>query len=486
MCQSLAASPALLLDLFLSPGWNGNWQDLNFRRAFRKSFMHLLEAGEIRLIIPEGIIPWLHFCMKTCCQEITEVSEAVSNIIRHSRPSNSLRKANLVSHYPTEIEFVDIVSIMTSVDARIDCFLVTPEEIKSYRSLIRANQGLAVRVSFEILDIRDFPLSNIDTLNADSSGEITVYTPRGQSHILKNGSVPLDFAYKLHNEIGDLFSYAEVNDHQVSPGYKLRDGDIIKIITNEYAIPENTWLFHAYSRKTREKIRRSIKKHYLTVGRGIIEEKLGPRAEALYHDALEKIALRVWGYHSVKYLALSLGDGTIRAEEFNRMLDQEDLGKQITSDHQNSEAAEIDFKFASKCFPIPGTDCHSLYSKSKKGYTVHHCSCEHLRASLGNEEEYDSANSNWKWEDQKWGVRVKIIFQDTPGILLPLLQHIDSFGFEHNTYNVNTSGKNGWATAVMTLYLVPAHGEDMRTALISLSNLDYVKDLKIKDIRNSM
>ncbi|MBR3164152.1 bifunctional (p)ppGpp synthetase/guanosine-3',5'-bis(diphosphate) 3'-pyrophosphohydrolase [Candidatus Saccharibacteria bacterium] len=86
------------------------------------------------------------------------------------------------------------------------------------------------------------------------SDKIFVYTPTGDIIDLPKGSMPLDFAYRLHSEIGASCTGAKVNGKMVSLNTKLNQGDIVEIITAKNAKPNPGWLEKVFSRHARQKL----------------------------------------------------------------------------------------------------------------------------------------------------------------------------------------------------------------------------------------
>ncbi len=84
--------------------------------------------------------------------------------------------------------------------------------------------------------------------------KIFVYTPKGDIIDLPDGSMPLDFAYRLHSEIGAQCTGAIVNGKMVSLNTKLRQGDVVEIITTKNSKPNPGWLDKVFSRHARHKL----------------------------------------------------------------------------------------------------------------------------------------------------------------------------------------------------------------------------------------
>ena len=84
--------------------------------------------------------------------------------------------------------------------------------------------------------------------------KIFVYTPKGDIIDLPKGSMPLDFAYRLHSEIGAQCTGAIVNGKMVDLNTKLQQGDVVEILTQKNSKPNPGWMDKVFSRHARHKL----------------------------------------------------------------------------------------------------------------------------------------------------------------------------------------------------------------------------------------
>ncbi|MEG1159375.1 MAG: bifunctional (p)ppGpp synthetase/guanosine-3',5'-bis(diphosphate) 3'-pyrophosphohydrolase, partial [Acidaminococcaceae bacterium] len=148
-------------------------------------------------------------------------------------------------------------------------------------------------------DMRD-PHEFVNTVKMDVfADEVFVFTPRGDVIDLPVGSIPIDFAYRIHTDVGNRCVGAKVNGRIVPLEYKLNNGDIVEVITSKQANgPSRDWLNIVGSSESRNKIRQWFKKERrednILKGREMLEKeckRLGYETKALLRvDNLKEIA----------------------------------------------------------------------------------------------------------------------------------------------------------------------------------------------------
>ena len=91
------------------------------------------------------------------------------------------------------------------------------------------------------------------------SDKIFVYTPKGDIIDLPKGSLPLDFAYRLHSEIGDHVVGVKINGKMSNLNKKLEHGDVVEILTSKNQTPKQSWLDKIFTSHARSKLMRALR-----------------------------------------------------------------------------------------------------------------------------------------------------------------------------------------------------------------------------------
>ena len=270
--------------------------------------------------------------------------------------------------------------------------------------------------------------------------EVFVYTPKGRIVSLPNGSTPIDFAYAIHSGVGNAMIGAKVNNRIVNIDAKLRNGDIVEILTSKTAKgPSRDWLTICKSNQARTKIKQWFKKEKreenVIHGRDSFEsemKRVGLPLTALTDPELEphllkKLSFSDWDdmYAAIGYGGLTAAKavGRIR-DDINRSLKAQIQDKQNSSplrirpdsesDIHNRHAVngviveDIDscmIKFAKCCTPVPGDAIAGFITKGF-GVSVH-------RADCPNAANRDDPRQAARWVRVRWANQEEQPFETT-------------------------------------------------------------------------
>jgi len=259
------------------------------------------------------------------------------------------------------------------------------------------------------------------------SDEIFVFTPKGEIINLTVDATPIDFAYKIHTEIGNKCIGAKVNGKIVPLNYKLKTGDRVEILTSKTSPgPSRDWLKFVKSPSTKEKIRQFYRK----------KEKEEEKKEETVKEEIEK-----------KYKGVVLERKIKTSNKFGVVIP--------------GIKGEVLITLAKCCTPIPGDEIIGYISKGR-GVVVHRRDCKNLLSILGNVD-----NSLEKIVKVEWANDVKILYpvkinihiKDEPGVLNKIVSIIAKYDYNIESVNVPPSKNKEKTTTIYMTLQIPGYGK---------------------------
>ncbi|MBQ3022203.1 MAG: bifunctional (p)ppGpp synthetase/guanosine-3',5'-bis(diphosphate) 3'-pyrophosphohydrolase [Clostridia bacterium] len=258
-----------------------------------------------------------------------------------------------------------------------------------------------LEIQSEAVDPEDF----MRTLKIDMfADEVFVFTPKGDVIGLPAGSCPVDFAFYIHSAVGYKMTGAKVNSKIVTLDYKLKNGDIVEVITSSANKgPSRDWLKIVKTSTARNKINSWFKKENreanIEKGKESIEtelKRLGLSYSALFQTKYLEPMLKRYGFSNIDEMYAAIGFGGITAAKVvTRLRDsyqsdhKEDLPpeiitKQISKKKQKSdsgiEVRGVDnclVRLSRCCNPVPGDDIIGFITRGR-GVSVHRCDCVNI------------------------------------------------------------------------------------------------------------
>ncbi|GAB6170469.1 bifunctional (p)ppGpp synthetase/guanosine-3',5'-bis(diphosphate) 3'-pyrophosphohydrolase [Clostridium carnis] len=304
--------------------------------------------------------------------------------------------------------------------------------------------------------------------------EIFVFTPKGVVINLPNGATPIDFAYRIHTDIGNRCIGAKVNGKIVPLDYKLKTGEIVEVLTSKNANgPNMDWLNMAKSNQAKSKIRqwfkRAKKEENIDKGKDLFEKEIKKQGvvynEIAKGETYEKL-LKKYNIHSIEDIYAAIGIGQIAASSFISRLKEENLSEKDKSNQEyinkniddhiaKSEKKPLNnnygitvkglnnlmVRFARCCNPVPGDDIQGYITKGR-GVSVHRSDCSNLKALI----DYDSD----KVVEVTWGTakgaayvaEIQVKAEDRMGILSDIMIIITEANLPLNALNAKSSKGN--------------------------------------------
>lgn len=296
--------------------------------------------------------------------------------------------------------------------------------------------------------------------------EVFVFTPKGDVIALARGATPVDFAYRIHTEVGNHCAGARVNDRMVPLDTPLKNGDIVEIYTHKNSHPSLDWLNFVVTTGARNRIRQWYKRAHreenIERGRSLLEKELGKNGfEALLKsEQMQKVAERS-NYHSVEDLLAALGYGEITLNQVvHRLRDvvkstqavaslpetppsPTEAARALRESPQVSTATKspiagvegLLYHLAGCCHPIPGEPIIGVVTRSSRGISIHRQGCPNLETVPGDRLVPVSWNPiDEDGRPQTYPVEVQIEAIDRVGVLNDILSRL-----KDNNINVRSA-----------------------------------------------
>lgn len=301
----------------------------------------------------------------------------------------------------------------------------------------------------EIKDNNEF----MESLKIDLFDDtVFVFTPKGKVIELPKGACPVDFAYRVHTEVGHKCVGAKVNGRIVPLDFPLENGDIVQIITSKNSLgPTRDWLNFVKTSTAKSRIKQWFKKEKreanIIKGHDILEKELKKRhlnpKELLKEDKLIEVAKK-FNYNSVDDLYSAIGDGAItpnqvitkQKEIYFNDIHVEDIfdtpviqNKIIHNEREATSSAlkikgvdDVAMRLARCCNPLPGDKVQGYITRGR-GISVHRQDCPNLQNYLKTERD---RIIEVQWSDSRgiYNVEIEVRGIDRPRLTTDVMNVI--------------------------------------------------------------
>src|SRR5688572_15252917 len=346
-------------------------------------------------------------------------------------------------------------------------------------------------------DIKD-PAIFMNSLKIDLyPDEVYTFTPKGDVFAFPRGAMPLDFAYRIHTDVGHRCVGARVNGKLVPLRTPLKNGDIVEIMTGATQTPSREWVNMVVTSRARHKIRHWLnleqKNRSTELGRKLIEKEAKKYKvqwrKLIAENALDGV-LTEYGLAKLEDQYADVGYGKVSARSVvERFITEEQREKGGTSDESviqavarkifpftSSSAAAIKVKgyddlmtyLAKCCTPLPGEKIVGYVTRGK-GVAVHSANCPNVKNLMFNDDR--QIGVEWAGERQtQFSVELEILMEDRQGILARVISTISNL--KTNIRQMETRSGDGRATVELVLEI--ADLKHLERVTRSLSGLEGV------------
>jgi len=354
------------------------------------------------------------------------------------------------------------------------------QKLQIFRSIIEYNDESTTNEEF------------VDSIKKDllTNDVIYVYTPKGDVIELPENSTTVDFAYKVHSEVGDKMVGAIVNDNIVPLNHVLKTGDIIKINTNKASRPSKDWLKFVVTSQARNRIRsyytKLEKDDNLNKGIELLEKEIRKNDlvinEVLSNKNLDFL-VNEFKLTNLNELYIGVGSGKFTASSIIKLLTKPEPIKKDLVDKINETSVkkefskndilvegigEIKVSISNCCKPVPGDNIIGYITKGS-GITVHRSNCKNII-------DLDERLVNVKWNGRvtKKYLTDIIVYTNTDDNLLDIIAKASSNNVVIDS--ISTLNKSEYKVYNMTILV--ENREKLDKYIIDLNNLTFVKNVE--------
>jgi len=333
--------------------------------------------------------------------------------------------------------------------------------------------------------------------------EVFVFTPKGDLLDFPLGATVIDFAYRIHSQVGQHLAGARVNGRMVPLRYRLKSGDTVEVTTAERQTPGKDWANHVVTARAKSRIRQWLRaqqaERSLELGASLIDrelEPLGLSVTQLRSKSRFEPALKEFSHRDVDSLIAAVGYGIVTvAQVLGKVLTPDELklyrgekGTQpipaapgekdprIVKEQRRaignavivSGVGDMLVRFARCCNPLPGEAITGFITRGR-GVTVHLAGCPHALAT----DPQRRVPVVWKAGDETpRPIRLEVLCVDQPGLLAAMSKAIAAAGVNISTAEVKTAGNDGRALSLFELKVTNA--AQLNNLMHSIAAIDGV------------
>ncbi|MCU9613983.1 bifunctional (p)ppGpp synthetase/guanosine-3',5'-bis(diphosphate) 3'-pyrophosphohydrolase [Caldibacillus lycopersici] len=311
------------------------------------------------------------------------------------------------------------------------------------------------------------------------SDMVYVFTPKGDVIELPSGSVPIDFAYRIHSEIGNKTIGAKVNGKMVPLDYELNTGDIIEILTSKHSYgPSRDWIKLAQTSQAKNKIKQFFKKQLkeenVIKGKELVEKEVRnlefDLKEIMTAENLKRVAEK-FNFMNEEDMYAAVGyNGITAIQVANRLTEKLRKKKEQEDPSILKEIAEMRPVDASKrrdsgvrvkgidnllirlskcCSPIPGDEIVGYITKGR-GVSVHRADCPNIHADDVKDRLIPVEWEGYSSSRKEYNVDLEINGYDRSGLLNEVLQAVNETKTNITAVSAQ-SDRNKMATILMSI-----------------------------------
>ena len=319
------------------------------------------------------------------------------------------------------------------------------------------------------------------------SDQVFAFTPGGDVLDLPQNATPIDFAYRIHSDVGHKTVGALINGRIAQLDTKLKNGDIVEIMTSKVSAPRLDWLNFVVTKQAASKIKQWYKKNkredHIEIGRANLEHELTKAVfdEYMKNGEFAKVAKQM-NYVSAEDLFAALGYGETTLHKITNRLkkpEKKDVAE-TNFQHKSKKSSEKDiiglegllYSFARCCSPIPGEPIVGVVTRSK-GVSIHRLDCKTLN-EVPPERLLDIRWASDNLTNRTYSTTIRIETAEKMGLFKDIISIVSDNNTNINSANAKSKGQVG----VIELGIELDNIETLRKVMTALQAMPEVFSVK--------
>ena len=359
-----------------------------------------------------------------------------------------------------------------------------------------------LREALEYENLADTTREFVENIRKDFFSDfVFVLTPKGEIIDLPTGSTPVDFAYRIHTNVGNHTQHAKVNGAMVKLEYKLKNHDVVEIITSPQATPSRDWLSFVKTQQAKAKIRNWFKKanreENIQKGKEMLQEAMRRQSnqysEAIKPEYFDELLQR-YSMTDIDDIYAAIGYGGLTTRQIVHPLiehakrdRQEQERLQAAADGSKGSDSKpsgsvhgirvvgqenMAVRFAGCCTPLPGDEIIGYITRGR-GVSVHRRDCENAEALLRDADRIIQVE--WATDEKtKYPVNITILATERVGLLMSISQMLMNMNINLRSINANQDSDD---IVTVKLTFDVNNAEHLESILKNLKKVDGVTNV---------
>ena len=328
--------------------------------------------------------------------------------------------------------------------------------------------------------------------------EVYVYTPRGEMIILPNEATALDFAFRIHTDVGYHCSEIKIEGKVVPLDYKLQNGDQVSVSTSQGKRPQQSWMSMVVTDKAKNRIRTFLKEEYRREAKEgkIMLDTFLTRRSIVFGSNLSTILLQKLDLITIDTLYIEIARKEISLATIHREIEsilktgiKDKLSTPVEKHKKEEEksayqqllisgepGSQYDYTFAACCRPKQGDDIFA-YLSANSGVKIHRTDCPNAK-NLITHYGYRIMKAEWKQYSKSHDFEVELLIKGTdgdPGVIENLAKIISAdLGMNMRSFKID--GSEGYFEAKIVLLI--SNEQKLIQAINHLETQDYIQSVE--------